>query len=108
MFGELKKPQSKYIWTAHSQYKMRQYRLSESLVKRVIRFPARVEESIVEDTIAVMRPAQSKNYSEIWAMYAPTKDKKLRIITTWRYPGKSPERDPIPQDILNEVRSILF
>lgn len=32
---------------------------------------------------------------------------KIKIITAWRYPGKSPERDPIPEDILSEIRSIL-
>lgn len=28
---------------------------------------------------------------------------ELRIISTWRYPGVSPERDPIPADILREI-----
>ncbi|MEX0877537.1 MAG: hypothetical protein WDZ40_01580 [Candidatus Spechtbacterales bacterium] len=103
---------------------MRYYRLSESLVKRVIRFPARVEESIVPDTIACMRPAQThsarastelnrtssgqnKKYSEVWSMYIVTKNKQIKIITAWRYPGKSPERDPIPAEILEEARKVL-
>lgn len=30
--------------------------------------------------------------------------KKLCIISTWKYPGESPKRDPIPQDILKEIR----
>src|SRR3989338_11523658 len=34
--------------------------------------------------------------------------KRIKIITAWRYPGKSPTRDPIPQTILREVRGILF
>ena len=25
----------------------------------------------------------------------------------WRYPGKSPARDPIPPEVLNEVKKIL-
>ncbi len=33
--------------------------------------------------------------------------KKIKIITAWRYPGKSPARDPVPQEILREIQSIL-
>lgn len=117
------KPSERYVWTNHAYFKMRQYRLSESLIKRVIRYPARIEQGILQDAIAVMRPASSgslrrgspdgrpakaKNYSEIWAMYMATKRGQLRIITAWRYPGKSPERDPIPAEILEEVRNIIF
>jgi hypothetical protein len=113
------KPSERYAWTNHAYFKMKQYRLSESLVKRVIRYPARIEQGILEDAIAVMRPAsasmlrrgepaKAKNYSEIWAMYVTTKRGQLRIITAWRYPGRSPERDPIPAEILEEVRKILF
>jgi hypothetical protein len=28
---------------------------------------------------------------------------KLKIISAWRYPGVSPEKNPIPQDILREI-----
>lgn len=31
----------------------------------------------------------------------------IKIITAWRYPGKSPERNPIPEDVLREVRALL-
>lgn len=96
----------KYTWTKHSHYKMRYYRLSKSLIKRIIRFPKRTEEGVVENTICAMRPAQSKKYNEIWTMYKITKN-KIKIITAWRYPGKSPKRNPIPQEILDEVASIL-
>lgn len=101
------KLQQKYIWTGHSEYKMRYYRLSPALIKRVIRFPKRIEESIVPGTIACMRPANSKEYSEVWTMYKPTNNNQLKIITAWRYPGKSPERDPIPKDIIEEVKKII-
>jgi len=97
----------KYLFTNHAQYKMRYYRLSESLVKRVIRFPKRTEESIVPGTIACMRPAQTKKYSEVWSMYALTKNGQIKIITAWRYPGQSPLRDPIPVEILEEARKIM-
>jgi hypothetical protein len=33
--------------------------------------------------------------------------KILRIISVWRYPGTSPERDPIPSEILEELRDMV-
>lgn len=123
----LKKPKndSRYFWTSHIFLKMLQYRISESLIKRIIRFPDRVEEGIAEDTIAVMRRADSlKKKEEIWVMYclknpAVQKNKKppcpnffkgnkIIVITAWRYPGISPKRDPIPAEILAEVKNVLF
>lgn len=92
---------------------MRYYRLTESRVKRVMRHPKRIEEGILEHAVACMQPAEGKKYSEIWVMYLvaePLKTgsgKKIRIITAWRYPTKSPERDPIPPEILKEVRVLL-
>lgn len=103
----------KYLWTLHARLKMKYYGLSENRIKRIIRFPARTEEGIVLKTVAVMQPADTKRYSEIWAMYKVQKSKiknqnsKLKIITAWRYPGKSPVRDPIPPEVLKEIRSIL-
>ena len=98
----------KYIWTKHSQYKMRHYGLSAQRIKRIIRHPARTEEAIIPKMIAAMQIAGGKNYSEIWTIYKPIKNQeKIKIITAWRYPGKSPERNPIPQEILNEIKSIV-
>lgn len=112
----------KYLWTKHSQYKMRYYGLSPQRIKRIIRHPARVEEAIVPDMIAVMQPASAeapvgkparKKYSEIWAIYVLTKSNvkgqksKVKVITAWRYPGKSSARDPIPREILDEIRTII-
>ncbi len=139
------KNDSKYEWTRHSWEKMKYYGISESRIKRIIRFPKRTEEGVAESTVAVMSPAETKNYQEIWVMYKLVgsrqqatsnlecristtgkskklkdgweqykdiqnfrlPDKKIKIITAWRYPGKSPERDPIPSDILSEIRGIL-
>lgn len=102
----------KYFWTNHARTKLRFYRLTESRIKRVIRHPARVEEGILEGAIACMQPAGGKKYSEIWTMYVLTKIKDkgegIKIITAWRYPGKSPTRDPIPLKILQEIRSIIL
>ena len=100
----------KYIWTHHSRMKMNYYRLTESRVKRIIRYPVRLEEGIFEGAIAAMSPADGKKYSEIWTLYLISKDKgskKIKIITAWRYPGKSPARDPIPPEVLREIKSLL-
>ncbi|MDI6734314.1 MAG: hypothetical protein QMD50_02365 [Patescibacteria group bacterium] len=112
------KNDNKYSWTHHAYDKMRYYGISESRIKRIVRFPKRIEEGIVFDTIAVMQPAGTKKYQEIWVMYKLVKQKtynkkhttnnsKIKIITAWRYPGKSSERDPIPEEVLNEVKRIL-
>ena len=103
----------KYYWTKHSLYKMRHYGLSEQRIKRIIRHPARVEEAIVPNLIAAMSPygrsreAGQPYKGEIWTMYQISKQ-KIKIITAWRYPGKSPARNPIPQEILDEIKNVIF
>jgi hypothetical protein len=107
------------IWTIHSQEKMRFYGLSKSRIKRVINNPKRKEIGIAPKTIAVMQPAywagrpnSPKHSYEVWAMYqiknpkSETRNpKQIKIITAWRYPGKSPIRGPIPipPEILEEL-----
>lgn len=107
---------------------MQYYGISESRIKRIIRYPRRIEEGVADNTIAVMQPADSKRYQEIWVMYTLTKNKetkienneeevafktwrpndsKIRIITAWKYPGKSPERDPVPAEIIQEIQTLL-
>ena len=104
------KGSDKYYWTKHSLYKMRHYGLSGQRIKRVIRHPARVEEAVVPNMIAVMCPNKKQ---EIWAMYTLIKSNvknqmsRVKVITAWRYPGKGPARDPIPQEILDEIKSII-
>lgn len=92
--------------------KMRHYGLSAQRVKRVIRNPYRTEEGIVERTVAIMQPQSTRRTdgkemwkNEIWVMYKLS-NRKIRIISAWRYPGVSPKRDPIPEDILKEIRSM--
>ncbi|MDP3771869.1 MAG: hypothetical protein Q8Q94_00650 [bacterium] len=123
----------RYMWTAHARQKMAFYRLTESRIKRIIRYPSRIEQGILETAVACMQPAApeakrplpfaktgssgfgrgSAKQSEIWVMYvvvparAGTKGQGIKIITAWRYPGKSPERDPVPPLILEEVRRII-
>lgn len=94
-------------WTHHSRNKMRYYRLSEARVKRVLHTPLRVEEGIMPKTVAYMQSTGStKHPTEIWTMVLeePTRRK---VITAWRYPGKSPVRNPIPLSVLKEVSDIL-
>jgi len=101
-------------WTEHSRIKMRQYRLSESRVKRVLRFPKRLEVGVAENTVAGMQTAGSKKHPyEIWVMWTNSKSQitdskskfnmgqKIKIISTWKYPGISPvhEPPPIPEDV---------
>ena len=114
----------RYLFTLHADYKMREYHLSRQRVTRVIRSPRRTEEGIVPDTVAVMQPSSTKRMNgkeiwtqEIWVMYkinSKLKNKssklesilnqpQLKIISCWRYPGVSPERDPIPEEILREI-----
>ena len=114
-----------YVFTAHSQYKMQQYGLSEQKVKSVMRNPRRREEGIVPNTVAVMQPPSVKRDAlgketwaqEIWVMFqlrpaigqagAPGLSSlgtsRYRIISAWRYPGVSPKRNPIPAEILREI-----
>lgn len=116
-------------WTNHVVRKMQFYGISESKIKSIIEHPKRKEEGIAPDTVAVMCPTQTKKPQEIWVMYttnskldqrAHGEDKKLEkklwklrpfqkkitIISAWRYPGVSPVRGkiPIPQDILEELQ----
>ena len=116
----------KYQWTNHSLMKMQYYGLSQQRVKRVIRNPERIEEGIVEKTIASMQTTGSEKHPyEIWVMYQIrgtrnvkrvtqneklnsllNKNKQLKVISAWRYPGKSPKNNPVPEEILNEIRNI--
>lgn len=104
----LSKNSSRFQWTLHSIAKMKQYNLSESRVKRVINNPKRKEEGIAPGTIAVMQPNSSKHSYEFWAMYKILQEGRIRIITAWKYPGKSPIRGPIPipLEILEELEKI--
>jgi hypothetical protein len=128
MLAKSPKNTSRYYWTEHVKFKMRFYGLSEQKVLGVISNPKRKEEGIVEKTIAVMKPVSPKIISgkevwkqEVWVMYQARKagnfkiqisnDKKKsssrhKIISAWRYPGVSPEKNPIPEEILRELSEI--
>lgn len=36
-----------------------------------------------------------------------TTNQKLKIISAWRYPGVSPKKDPIPEEILREIMAMI-
>ncbi len=70
------KDDAHYAWTHHVWEKMQFYGLSESRIKRVIRFPARTEEGIAPRTVAVMQSAGTSKYQEIWVMYKIQRQEK--------------------------------
>ncbi|MEK7146751.1 MAG: hypothetical protein AAB772_00665 [Patescibacteria group bacterium] len=97
----------KLFWTQHSYDKMRFYRLSESRVQRVINSPNRIEFGIVPDTIVMMQAVKgSRKKSEIWVMVQDEKNKR-KIISAWRYPGVTKAGEPLPREILREIKGIL-
>ena len=106
----LKFSYQKIFWTMHSKIKMRQYRFSEKRVLRILRKPNRIEEGIAPKTIAAMQiTGTKKRPTEAWMMYQIIKSKvksqksKVRIISVWRYPGRTPkgQKPIIPEDTLN-------
>jgi len=121
------KNNERFFWTNHAAGKMIFYGLSEQRVKRAILNPNRIEEGIAPNTIACMQVAGSKKHrQEIWVMYQkikskiknpqkipfkkaglPTQTRKMKIISAWRYPGKSPAKNPIPREILDEIKDLI-
>ncbi|MDD5710643.1 MAG: hypothetical protein PHV43_00875 [Candidatus Colwellbacteria bacterium] len=93
------------FWTKHARDKMRYYRLPESRVRRVIKSHERIEEGVAENTIALMqRTGSGKNEHEIWVMVAD-KGKQRRVVSAWRYPGKTEPGVSLPDEILREFRA---
>lgn len=127
MFQKRRASAGGVLFTQHAEYKMREYRLSRQKVSSVMRRPEREEVGIVPDTIAAMQTiGSSKRSHEVWVMYQKRKkagDKQYvtmenrtlshvahistRVISAWRYPGKSPERDPIPEHILRGIEDAI-
>lgn len=106
--------EKKILWTKHVKKKMRQYRFSEKRILRVLRRPDRKEAGIAPATVAAMQIVGSKKHpSEIWLMYqlisTKQKSKEIKIISAWRYPGRSPLRQPppIPDDVLDDLDDII-
>ncbi len=75
----------RFVYTKHSEYKMREYSLSRQKVEGIIRRPYRTETGIVPRTVAVMQPVSPKTVDgktvwkqEIWTLYQ-LKNHELRI-----------------------------
>ncbi|MEI6596791.1 MAG: hypothetical protein WCL13_01090 [bacterium] len=122
---------ARFFWTGHALGKMQYYGLSAQRILRVINNPARIEEGIAENTTAVMQPSSVKKSaqggsasggktwsSEIWVMYqldtrqndrshSIGRETQRKIISAWRYPGISPKRGAVPQEIINEVKNLI-
>lgn len=95
------------MWTAHAKNKMRLYGLGEGRVRRVIHSPERIEEGVAESTIAIMQKAGTvKNPYEIWVMIQDDK-KHRKIISAWRYPGKTKPKEPLPHSILSALQGLV-
>jgi len=111
MFLKLPLDKKSIFWTKHSKSKMRQYRFSEKRVLNILRKPDRKEEGIAPGTIANMQITGTKKHpTEAWVMYFILKKPKgIKIISTWRYPGRTPagERPIIPDDILRDLENII-
>ncbi len=100
----LEKMNQPLFWTSHSRAKMRFYGLSESRVKKVIRSPERIEYGIAPDTIALMQSVKtSKRPYEIWVMVEDIKTDR-KVVSAWRYPGITKTGEPLPDDILREIK----
>lgn len=81
---------------------MRFYGLSEQRVRRVLHSPKRTEEGIAPNTVAMMQVAGSaKHPYEIWVMV-----QKSKIISAWKYPGRTKIGEPLPFEILEEIKNI--
>jgi hypothetical protein len=98
-----------FKWTKHSEKKIKYYGLSKSRILKVIKNPFRIEEGIAPQTIAMMQPARIKKNKnkkiwkqEIWTMIQKDKE-TIKIISAWRYPGISPQTNPIPSYIIDEL-----
>jgi hypothetical protein len=113
MLFKLPKNDSEIVWTSHAIEKMKYYGLSENKIRNVLWRPARTEEGIAPQTIAIMQPYGSQKHpKEIWVMYqefSQQNKKKKRIISAWRYPAVSPKGKEIyipddVQEILAKIR----
>mgnify|MGYP001558339026 FL=1 len=80
------------------------YHLSKQRVRRVLNSPKRIETGIAPDTIAMMQVAGSQKHPyEIWTMLTKN-NKGKRIISAWKYPGRTKAGEPLPEEILRELR----
>lgn len=102
---------------------MRFYKLSEQRVRRVLHAPKRIEEGIAPKTVAMMQPSsvrlerttegKARNGQreetwnhEIWVMIQDARNKR-KVISAWRYPGKTRPGQALPNEILREINEAI-
>jgi hypothetical protein len=85
---------------------MRHYALSEGRVRRILHSPKRIEEGIAPGTIAFMQRGGTKQPYELWVMVQDTKDMR-KVISAWRYPGITKERQPLPADVRSQLSRLV-
>jgi hypothetical protein len=98
-----------FFWTKHAEEKMRFYRLSKQRVRRVLNSPKRIEEGIAPNTLAMMQPASVRTAAgkpawsqEIWVMIQKKRQDTIKIISAWRYPGRTKPKDEITFNIIQQ------
>lgn len=109
----LKRPKELY-WTTHSIMKMRFYGLSRQRISRVLHSPGRVEEGIAPDTVAYMHVAGNAAHPyELWVMVqdesldsAQGKSVRRKVISAWKYPGRTKPGAPLPAAIMREIEEL--
>lgn len=94
------------LWTMHSRDKMRQYRLSEGRVRRILNAPHRTEEGIAEGTIAMMQRSTGKSPYELWVMVVEAPAGR-KVISAWRYPGVTEPRKELPQAVRSGLQRAI-
>jgi len=95
-------------FTVHGRAKMRFYGLSEQRIKRVLHTPSRIEQGIAPGTIAMMQKVSSpKRPYEIWVMVEDT-DSRRNLVSAWKYPGATKPGEPLPQEIIREIKEGMF
>lgn len=89
---------------------MRFHGLSESRVRRALRAPSRVEEGIAPASVAFVHISPPSARSEVWVLAlrfsgveVSGRRSALRILSAWRYPGRTKPGTPLPDSILAEV-----
>lgn len=103
------KKNEKIFWTKHSQRKMCFYRLSEQRVRRVLNWHQRIERGIAPETLALMQTAGTKKHPyEIWVMIQKKDlNSRIKIISAWKYPGRTKPDEALPKEILFEISQAL-
>lgn len=96
-YKNFKKTWSQEIWV------MYQLRGSGAISKS--QFPTRPPARQVSNKIP--KSKFQKNIHNTKYIIHDTAKRRLRIISAWRYPGISPKNNPIPEEILGEIKGII-